>query len=168
MWKTVKECDLYEVSDKGQVRRKDSGHILQGCVVHGYHSVKFTYPDGQQKRFRVHRLVAEHFLPTPLSNQNEVNHKDGNKLNNCVENLEWVSHRENILHYYQKLRKEKKTKKNNGQKVPVIQCDLQGNEIARYTSVSEASRATGIKIGAISYVINGRFSHTGEYTWKRQ
>lgn len=168
MWKTVNECDLYEVSDSGQVRRKDSGHILKGKVNHGFLSVKFTFPDGIQRRFRVHRLVAEHFLPEPKPNENEVNHKDGNKLNNCVDNLEWVSHRDNILHYYQKLKKEKKARKNNGQKVPVIQFDLNGNEIARYESVSEASRATGIKIGAISYVINGRFTHTGDFTWKRQ
>lgn len=168
MWKTVNECDLYEVSDLGQVRRKDSGHILKGCITHGYHSVKFTFPDGIQRRFRVHRLVAEHFLPTPHANENEVNHKDGNKLNNCVDNLEWVSHRDNILHYYQQLQKEKKARKNNGKKVPVIQFDLNGNELARYDSVSEASRVTGIKIGAISYVINGRFTHTGDFTWKRQ
>lgn len=168
IWKTVNECNLYEVSNTGLVRRIETKRILKGCITSGYRSVKFTFPDGKQRRFYVHRLVAEHFLPPQGNKDLVVNHKDGDKLNNNVENLEWVSQRENILHYYQKLKKEKSERRNNGKKVPVIQYDLDGNELARYESLSEASRQTGIKIGAISYVLNGRATHTGPYYWKRQ
>lgn len=168
IWKTTNECSLYEVSDTGLVRRIETKRVLKGCVTSGYRSVKFTFPDGKQQRFYVHRLVAEHFLAEFWQEGLVVNHKDGDKLNNDVSNLEWVSQKENILHYYQNLQKEKKERKNNGKKVPVIQYDLNGNELACYESVSEASRQTGIKIGAISYVLNGRSTHTGPFYWKRQ
>lgn len=140
IWKTVNECDLYEVSDTGLVRRIESKRVLKGCITSGYRSVKFTFLDGKQQRFYVHRLVAEHFLTDSWKEGLVVNHKDGDKLNNNVNNLEWVSQRANTLHYYQNLQKEKKERKNNGKKVPVIQYDLEGNELARYESVSEASR----------------------------
>lgn len=52
---------------------------------------------GKYKKERVHRIVANAFIPNPM-NLPEVNHKDGNKKNNCVENLEWVSHKENVVH----------------------------------------------------------------------
>lgn len=167
MWKIVQECNLYEVSETGLVRRVDNKHELKGCITSGYRSVKFTFIDGHQQRFYVHRLVAEHFIREPRDGE-VVNHKDGNKLNNNVNNLEWVTQRDNILHYYHEIQTEKHTRKNNGKKTPVIQYDLEWNELARFDSVSEASRATEIKIGAISYVINGRLEHTGPYRWKRQ
>ena len=101
-WCVLNENDKYEISDTGIVRRIDTKHSLNGCITSGYRSVKLTFDNSQQQRFYIHRLVAEHFIinPDPI-NKTFVNHKDGNKLNNNVENLEWVSPRENNLHYYQ-------------------------------------------------------------------
>lgn len=62
----------------------------------GYYVVNLA-KDDRGKWIRVHRLVAEAFIPNP-ENKKEVNHKDGNKLNNKADNLEWVSHQENCLH----------------------------------------------------------------------
>jgi hypothetical protein len=62
-----------------------------------YLTVKISYEDGTRKDHFVHRLVAMMFIPNP-HNKPVVNHKDGNKHNNAIENLEWVTHKENALH----------------------------------------------------------------------
>lgn len=62
----------------------------------GYCLLKFV-KDGNEKHFFVHRLIAETFIPNP-NNLPEVNHKDGNKENNCMDNLEWVTSKDNIKH----------------------------------------------------------------------
>lgn len=64
----------------------------------GYLSVEFI-KDGKRKRFKVHRLVAMEFIPNPL-NRTEINHIDGNKSNNSVENLEWSTRSDNLKHAY--------------------------------------------------------------------
>lgn len=97
----------YEVSDKGNVRSVRYDHVgnviysnlLRPAVTHhGYYNVGLSV---QSKRFNylVHRLVAKAFIPNP-NNLPEVNHLDGNKLNNDVSNLSWCSSSENIAHAY--------------------------------------------------------------------
>lgn len=92
----------YEVSNKAQVRRGDTGQVLKplltGCP---YYYYMFYNPElkTHTKRVKVylHRAVALHWVPNPGMN-NEVNHKDGDKLNCLPENLEWVSKKENSQH----------------------------------------------------------------------
>lgn len=108
-WKPVKDYEgFYEVSNHGQVRslskqdrlgRSKEGKIKAQCNNGTGYMVVNLKVDGKQKMKTVHRLVAETFIPNPLDLP-EVNHIDGNKQNNCVENLEWCTHSENTKHAF--------------------------------------------------------------------
>ena len=95
MWKEINE--KYSISNDGQVKNNKTQYILKGDLnCKGYKRVVLE-PKG--KHHFIHRLVAEAFIPNP-DNKPQVNHKDGNKLNNHVSNLEWCTNAENTLHSY--------------------------------------------------------------------
>lgn len=106
-WRPVQEFEgVYEISSLGRVRRVVScmggtaGTILRPWISGaGYLYVGLRLP-GRRKRVGVHRLVAVAFLGQPTPERPEVNHLDGDKTNNAVGNLEWVSHGENHKHAY--------------------------------------------------------------------
>jgi len=112
VWKPVKGYENhYEVSNYGEVRsiektiKKANGQvqrrksrILKPILKDGYHRV-VLYKNNKLKRFYLHQLVASHFLENP-NNYREVNHKDGDKLNCHVNNLEWMSRSENVKHMW--------------------------------------------------------------------
>jgi hypothetical protein len=91
-----------------------------------------TFDDGTKRRLYAHRLVAIAYIPNP-NNLPEVNHKDGNKLNNNLENLEWMTHSEN--NRYNTLIN------NNKNAVPVYQFDKDKNLVASYLCISDAAKA---------------------------
>ena len=107
MWKSVVGFEgLYEVSDSGSVvsceRITCDGKHLKRKEIHGGHfsnGYRFVClrKDGVNRNCSIHRLVAEAFIPNPL-NLTDVNHKDGNKQNNSVENLEWCTRSDNLKH----------------------------------------------------------------------
>lgn len=100
----------YIISSQGEIINKKTNKILNGTIRNGYKMVKLTI-NGEKKDYLVHRLVAQSFLPNS-NNFPQVNHKDKNRLNNKVENLEWISVEENIKHrgktknYYSKKEKQ--------------------------------------------------------------
>lgn len=98
-WKDIKGFrELYQVSNLGRVRRKDTHKILRLLTVtKGYKSVRLYYTKHDATTKKVHRLVAEYFIQNPL-NLPQVNHIDGNKSNNKVSNLEWCTNEYNMNH----------------------------------------------------------------------
>ena len=98
-WRTISENPNYEVSNTGEVRHKEKKNILKlRTSIWGYKRARLSFSGLNGGRlYAVHRLVANAFIPNPL-NLPQVNHKDGNKSNNNVDNLEWVSPKENTHH----------------------------------------------------------------------
>lgn len=96
VWRPVVNYEgLYEVSDCGQVRNVKRCSLLKNLKTNcGYYQV-YLYKDGVRKGLKVHRLVAEAFIPNPLSLP-QVNHKDEVKTNNNVDNLEWCTVKYNV------------------------------------------------------------------------
>jgi len=95
IWKTVSFNDNYSVSDTGSVMSNKSGRILkQNRRRHGYLCVEIS-----SKAYSVHRLVACAFIENP-DNKKEVNHRNGNKMDNRVGNLEWSTRSENMKHSF--------------------------------------------------------------------
>ena len=96
IWKTIKGYPDYEISTFGNVLSKRSNKLLKLCV----NSSNYKKCVLNGKNLYVHRLVAEAFIPNE-NHLNEVNHKDGNKWNNNVKNLEWVTKSENSIHAFE-------------------------------------------------------------------
>ena len=101
IWKIIENFPDYEVSNQGRVKSLKFGKeiILTPGKNKGYLIVKL-YKNGKKYNKTVHRLVLKAFKPNEDLNKNECNHIDGNKTNNCVENLEWCTHSENIKHAF--------------------------------------------------------------------
>lgn len=100
LWKKIREYPRYEVSDSGSIRNVETGKILKQQENLGYKTVMLS--NGKQKRYLVHRIVGKAFISNP-DNLPEINHVNGCKSDNRVENLEWCDrsynqqHRRNIL-----------------------------------------------------------------------
>ena len=152
----IKNYENYLIDIEGNIYNTTTNKPLKGSISeHGYKYYRLS-KDGKKKMFYAHRLVAEMFLSNP-NNFTIVNHIDGNKLNNNVNNLEWVSCSENINHAYNtKLRNDK---------YKVGQYDKNGLLINTFESELEAFRKTGIN--HINEVTRGLRKTAGGYIWKR-
>lgn len=183
IWKTIKGYETnYEISNLGRVRsidriykrtfnttRKLTGKILKPFLVNGNYLCVYLCNDAGKKSHKVHRLVATHFIPNE-ENKREVNHIDGNRQNNQLNNLEWNTRAENNLHSYLHLGKKPPMKGKTGSKCKnskqVVQLTKQGETIKVWNSITEAQNKLGIAGTNISKCCRGYFETMGGYKWK--
>ena len=111
-----------------------------------------------KKTFFLHRLIALTFLEN-LENKKQVNHKDGHKINNCINNLEFVTNKENQIHKFQNGLGNNFTRK-------IKQFDLNNTFIKEYKSIVLASRETNINKCSISDVLRNKRKTAGGFIWK--
>ncbi|MBM7565764.1 NUMOD4 domain-containing protein [Paenibacillus sacheonensis] len=151
VWKDVVGYEgIYQVSNFGRVKSLGNGVTRKEKILRqhinrrGYMKLDLSMKGQEPKKFSVHRLVAQAFIPNPL-NKPQVNHVNCFKSDNRVTNLEWNTQKENLLHA-----------KANGlgkQLKPVTAINLETNERLEFISQAEASRRLGLNI---SYILSGR------------
>ena len=161
VWKPIKGCEgRYYISSQGRVKSTFRGkeRILKPSISNwGYLRVRITTNSGKRISPRIHRLVAEAFIPNP-EHKKEVNHLSGDKLDNRVENLCWTTPSENKQHSIDKL-----GVKPWGLPVRRIRCVETGEE---YCSVSYASKITGISRTQLGEHLKRRRKHAGGLHWE--
>lgn len=170
IWKDVKDFeDKYAISNYGRIKNKLTNHIYKLTNKNGDYFRIILYDKNKSKTCLIHRLVAEIFIPNP-NNKPQVDHIDGNKQNNCVDNLRWVTNLENIKHnietnkfYYVGYHNKNKVNK----KGKIIQFDKNMNKINSYINSGVASEMTGVCSRNILHCANhkeGR-KQAGGYIW---
>ena len=97
IWKPMVGKEKFLVSNFGRIMRAETQHIYPVFINHEGYAYCSMCDNGKSFVARCHREVAKAFVPNP-DGKEQVNHKDGNKLNNCVENLEWCTAKENVVH----------------------------------------------------------------------
>lgn len=164
IWKPVKGFENYEVSNLGQVkslnynRTKGTKILKPGMDTNGYLQVHLS-KNGKHYAKSIHRLVAEAFIPN-IDNKPEVNHIDGNKQNNKVENLEWVTRRENNKHAYDTgLLKPPVMKGEENPRARKVICTNTG-EIFNY--IKEAAKKYNVIDSSISACCKGKLKSAGK------
>ena len=162
IWCPIKGYEgLYEVSDKGMVKSIGYGKeriLSPGKLQNGYLRVNLC-KNGEKKNLLVHRLVAQAFIPNP-DNLPQVNHRDEDKTNNSVQNLEWCDRKYNNNYGNRNQMVSMKLSK------PVLQYTKSGEFVKEWKSATYVQRTIGYFQNYISYCCNGKYKSAYGYIWK--
>ena len=168
---------LYEVSNYGRVKRllfinnniKKSKEKVLSCLKCSNNKkcyIAFVLSkNGKEKRYYTHRLVAQAFIPNP-DNLPQINHKDGNKQNNRVDNLEWCDGFYNQQHAVKTGLREIKTGKDCKNIKPILQYDKNMNLITKWEYIKQVSDILNIPAPNICNCCKGKIKSAGGYIWK--
>ena len=162
IWRDIEDYEgLYQISNKGRVKSLKCGkERIRTPVINnsGYLNI-ILYKNTESQHRLVHRLVAEAFIPN-LENKPQINHKDENKLNNCVENLEWIRHIDNCNYGSRNERVADSLSK------PILQYSKSGDLIREWKSASEVERVLGIDNSHIIACCKGKRKSSGGFIWR--
>lgn len=180
IWKDIIGYEgIYQVSSNGKVRSVDR-EVFEPCGKIRQHKSRLLKPtvekvgyelvtlskSGEIKTFRVHRLVAQAFLEN-LENKKEVNHKNANKSDNRIENLEWCTSLENNAHAVKnKLRKPPKNPKRLDP-IKIAQFTLDGIYVRDWPSVGSVRKELGFSDTSILKCLRGQYKSSNGFIWKR-
>lgn len=159
-WKDIEDYEgLYQVSSEGRVKslnyfRTGEERILK-CVKNkeGYLKVGLS-KNRKRKTYYIHRLVAQTFLPNP-NNLPQVNHKDEDKTNNIVENIEYCNSKYNANYGTRTERIQK----------PILQFTKSGEFVRRWESITQVRKKLGVNKGNITSCLKGKYKTAGGYIW---
>lgn len=164
IWKDIKGYDgIYKVSNLGRIKSIRNNKILKlyKNKKNNYISVHFSLKN-KQKNIRVHRLVAQAFIPNML-NKPYINHKDGNKQNNNANNLEWCTQKENVQHAINILGRDYSKGIEKMHLKNYVKVRREDGKI--YNSIKEAKKDIGNMNAHIVEVCQGKLKKTCGYSW---
>ncbi len=181
IWKDIEDYEgLYQVSNLGNIRKlrfinnicnKEKIFLIKSQKLNNGYLNVILYKNSNFKNKLVHRLVAEAFIPNP-ENKPEINHKDGNKNNNNMENLEWCTRKQNIKHAVEtKLYKSPNKGRygaNSYKAIKVKMIDKNTNEVIKiFGSLIDAAKFLGInKSCHIVSCCKGKLKTAYGYKWQ--
>ncbi len=154
----------FVVTNDGKVLDSKGNEVVYYLNEKGYRRVCLMW-DEKRRWLKVSRLVAIFFLPNP-ENKPTVNHKDGNRQNDNITNLEWNTWSENHKHSFKELGRKPSGGLSKDKEKCINQLSKQNTIINTFCSINEASRKTNISLSNISLAVNGKRKTAGGYIWK--